>query len=663
MNIAKYPLSEKTANSMRFCRHPEYECLHDDFAGNYAFKDQGSRFSVMKNTKSAPGPDECFAHLDVDDRPAFKKLLGMDLAYVGMSDKKAADLCLYNSMNYYRTHIEEFFYHNGVMPLPAVSGKCVMYYPSTDVLKINYELINHSDSEVKLKVRWFSVSEDIFPEEMEITKDGFEIVQHHKVLEKYDAKIKLEGNGSFKSADSKLVTDWQEVDLKGGECREFTFIARFALNDESFSCGESGKSLDKLVAETEKSYSKVAGGLAGSKQHESISLKAAGILRTLGYACHDCKGERRHSITAGKCGVIATWFWDSAFTMLGLGLAGREENGYGAARILLDGIKEDGTPPGMYVMEHYKYVYQQPILAWGIGHLESLAPSDEFLEYAYEPLCRYVKHWLNSWDLAGKGLSVYPPGGTCWDDSLRWQDNFPLESGIDKSWGEMHPEKFMNVDTNTHLYLECMTLAKMAAKLGFADESSAWKKQGQAIAEKINSELYDPELGIYQDKSVDGKFTGMITPSCFMPLYAGIAPAEVALRLSKDYLLNPERFYTILPFPTLDLQHPAFRGGGFLHTPPNFPNALVQQAYWRGRTWPHVSYWMVGAIYQAGLTAEADKAADRILEAMSKTESIHECYDPLTGYGNGHPEFAWSSSAVLALASRLYRKDPVADLS
>jgi hypothetical protein len=47
---------------------------------------------------------------------------------------------------------------------------------------------------------------------------------------------------------------------------------------------------------------------------------------------------------------------------------------------------------------------------------------------------------------------------------------------------------------------------------------------------------------------------------------------------------------------------------------------------------------------------------------VSRSEGIHECYDSLTGFGNGHPEFLWSTAAVLALAYRHYRRPPVAKL-
>ena len=57
---------------------------------------------------------------------------------------------------------------------------------------------------------------------------------------------------------------------------------------------------------------------------------------------------------------------------------------------------------------------------------------------------------------------------------------------------------------------------------------------------------------------------------------------------------------------------------------------------------------------------EVTELADRILTAVGRSEGINECYDSLTGFGNGHPEFMWSSAAVLLLAHGFYRQPPVA---
>lgn len=670
MNINEYPLVLQSRNLVRFCRHSDYEALDESFAANFGFRDKESRFSFLKNVKTLPGPDECFSHADIDARPVFKKLLGMKIEYPEFPEGGALDI--YNSMNYYRSHIEEYFYHNGSHPLPPVSGKCLMYYAASDALNVEYELKNNSDADVLLRVSFISEPAGQFDSDVEcVVWRGFSLSQNHKVVEEHSicAALSSEGGIDFDYADGIIKSKAFEKEIKAGETLAFRFQMTFSINESikrDSSSVRIGGGLAEAVSEAENTYRSLPEVPEPFKAYKNLLLNAAGTLRALRYLEIDKKGRAVSTVHAGKCGVCATWFWDSAFTMLGLGLAGESKNAYGAARLLVDGIKEDGTPPCKYGLGEYIYGYQQPILAWGIGNLFSLCPDEEFLSYAYKPLCCYVRHWLEKWDAADKGLVVYPPGGTCWDDSLRWQDDFPIafkrgEQWASKCWGKMRPDIFMNVDTNTHLYLECLALSRFAEMLEYKEDSKAWREKAENMASRINSELYNKDAGAYQDRSLDGRFNEMITPSSFMPLYAGIAPLEIARKLCWDYLLNPERFYSLLPFPTLDMKHPAFRSGGFLFSPPGHPGSLVQQAYWHGRTWPHVSYWLVGGLCRSGLENKADEAAGKILEAMSRSEAIYECYDSLTGYGNGHPEFAWSSAAVLALAFESYKKGPLGD--
>jgi putative isomerase len=178
-----------------------------------------------------------------------------------------------------------------------------------------------------------------------------------------------------------------------------------------------------------------------------------------------------------------------------------------------------------------------------------------------------------------------------------------------------------------------------------------------ALGKAINHRLFDPVTGMYQDRHIpSGRFTGYLTAGCFLPLYAGLAPKQAAVAACRRYLLDPERFYTTLPFAGVDRAHPAFKSGGRLYAVPQYPGALLQSAYWLGRVWLQYSYWLTGALWQAGLKKEADAAADKILDALLPQESLYECYDPLTAMGNGHAEFSWGAAPVLALAYRQYRR-------
>lgn len=262
----------------------------------------------------------------------------------------------------------------------------------------------------------------------------------------------------------------------------------------------------------------------------------------------------------------------------------------------------------------------------------------------------------------------YPPGGTALDDALRWHTGSPLAPSpgkpwYEKEWGQSRADLFFSPDINAFLYLELLTLAAMADALCRNHEADAWRARAESLAAAINAWLIEPETQTYQDRhSETGIFTGLVNNASFIPIYAGIAPPNVAKIGCRDYLLSPEHFLTTLPFPVVDRAHPTFRSGGWLHAPPAFPGALVQQSYCMGRTWIHADCWLLGALCQSGFEAEADSVADNILEGVGKSEGIHECYDSLTGFGNGHPEFLWSSAAVLALAHRFYARPPVATL-
>lgn len=666
-DMKQYPLSAKTRNLVRFCRHLGHEALDESFMANFGFRDAKSRFSILKSIKTAPGPDECYSHGDIDARPLFDKLLGMEVEYPGQLPAQQERMRPYNTMNYYRSHIEEFFYHNGVYPLPPVEGTCNIFFAGTDTLAVHYTLKNTSQAPVDVRLRWFSAPSPGLRHEARVGERGFSYSCVQKVNTEYQAGavVTAPEGVQFTLEGEMFRSESIERHLPPGETLALTFQIDFALRDKPIVPAPATRTLETAIRETEAAYALLPELPTAFAQFASLVLKAVGTLRSLRYEERDLHGQRVATIHAGKCGTAATWFWDGAFTLLGLGIAGDQETGQGMAGLLIDGITPDGKPPCTYANGAYRHDFQQPILAWGVGHLASMCTDLAFLQRSYAPLGRYVNHWLEKYDINSEGLAVYPPGGTCWDDSLRWQSGFPLAFAAgtqwwEAKWGRMRADQFENVDTNTYLYLECRTLARIAGKLGYNDEAQGWEARAQALAERINTLLYDEATGVYQDRcTVDGRFSGLITPSCFMPLYAGIVPQQRAQRICREYLLNPERFYTTLPFPTLDRSHPAYRSGGFLHAPPEYPGALVHHSYWIGRTWPHVSYWMVGALYQSGLHTEAEQAAMDILDGMNRNEAIHECYDSLTGYGNGHPEFMWSSAAVLALAYQMYQGDPV----
>jgi hypothetical protein len=673
----QHPLTERSRNLVRFCRHLPEETMAASFAADYGFRDAGSRFALLKSVKTAPGPDECFGLWARDDRTVFRKLLGMTVAYDGLDPQRQANMTPYGTMNYYRSHVVEHFCHNGIVPLPPTEGECTFWFAAADVLCIRYRLVNKSAVDVPVRLGWFAEGEPGETFSATPAEHGFRFENHQTVIRyPYTSHAELwaeDDDVVFAAEGATLHAPPVARTIPACGCLDCRFAVRFWFNDEPPSAWPAGlwsdATLEQAVADAESAYARLPELPTAFARHLDLTLKAAGTLRSLRYRDYDRDRRQRLTIHVGKSGTAATWFWDTGASLPGLALAGEREAAAGAIRLLLDGIQDDGTPPMTYERQGYIYGYQIPLVTWGVGHYLAYCPDDELLSYAYPRLARYVQHWLDHSIREEKGLAVYPPGGTALDDALRWHSGSPLaprpgQPWYEQEWGHSRPDLFFSPDINAFLYLELQTLTAMAAALGHDGEADAWRTRAEALAAAINAWLIEPETRTYQDRHCEtGVFTGLVNLASFIPIYAGIAPPEIAETGCRDYLLSPAHFLTALPFPVIDRAHPTFRAGGWLHSPPAYPGALVQQAYWMGRTWLHGDCWLLGALRQGGFEAEADAVADRILEAVGKNEGIHECYDSLTGYGNGHPEFLWSSAAVLALAHRFYARPPVATLA
>jgi hypothetical protein len=668
------PLTARSRNLVRFARHLPIETMDESFAGDFAFRDAGSRFSLLKSPKTLPGPDECYGVFARDARPLFRKLLGLELGYPGLDGARAAKLCGYNAMSYYRSHVVEYFCHNAIEPMPPVEGDCVLWFAAADVLRIRYRLWNKSATDLPVRLAWLSESEPGDGSQAEIMDRGWRfIVQQHVGPVTYIGRCELmseEADLMFAADGDKITSAPVTRLLPAGEATTLSFAVRFAFNDEAFPDWPTGLwsdgSLAQAIDTTEQAYAALPDLAPERCIHGDMALKAAGTLRSLRYLDRDPQGKSVMTIHAGKTGCAATWFWDSGVTLPALGLMRERETGSGVLRLLTRGITEDGKPAVTYENQAYKYYgYQMPILAWGAGHYLAQSCDADLLRELYDPLARYVRHWLDTFRTKW-GLVTHPAGCSCLDDALRWHSGLPLsgrpgQPWYEQKWGRMSPAAFVAPDINAFLVLECRTLAAMAGQLGKSDDASAWLVLADELAAAINQWLLEPQTRIYQDRHIEtGAFNGIVSLASVIPVYAGIAPPDVAEHLCRDYLLSPDHFLTDLPFPVIDRAHPTFRSGGFLHAPPEHPGSLVQHAYWRGRTWIHGDTWCLGALWQSGFRREADELADRILTAVGRSEGISECYDSLTGFGNGHPEFMWSSAAVLLLAHGFYRLPPVA---
>jgi putative isomerase len=105
-------------------------------------------------------------------------------------------------------------------------------------------------------------------------------------------------------------------------------------------------------------------------------------------------------------------------------------------------------------------------------------------------------------------------------------------------------------------------------------------------------------------------------------------------------MLDPSKFATLMPFPTLAADDPHFS---------------PIKGYWRGPVWLDQAYFGVEALRRYGYGREADDMARRLVlnaKGLAQQAPIFENYDPLTGQGYQSPNFSWSAASYLLLLQK-----------
>jgi len=172
-----------------------------------------------------------------------------------------------------------------------------------------------------------------------------------------------------------------------------------------------------------------------------------------------------------------------------------------------------------------------------------------------------------------------------------------------------------------------------AERLSLAQDIEKWKAREQELILKINAELWSESDGFYFDrKRSDGRFSSVLSPAGFMPLFIGIAPTDRAHRMAA-LAASKDHFFPGMP--TVSYDHPEFSPGGKGPT-------------WRGATWLNVAYFALRGLMDYGFTDVADGCRNTILEWIVKNDdAIYERYDSLNGEGGGFKHFGWSAAFTI----------------
>lgn len=282
-----------------------------------------------------------------------------------------------------------------------------------------------------------------------------------------------------------------------------------------------------------------------------------------------------------------------------------------------------------------------PLAAWAVKEIFRTTGDRKFVKEIYPKLLRYHRWWYVNRDHDRDGLAEYgSTDGTriaaAWesgmDNAVRFDDAKMLKNN-DGAWS-LDQE---SVDLSAYLYAEKLFLAELAPIAGHKADKAGLLAEAAALKARVRETMFDSQSGYFFDIGIaDGKPVKVYGPEGWTPLWAGLASPTQA-KAVVSVMLDPKRFATHFPFPTLDASHPKFS---------------PIKGYWRGPVWMDQAGFAVTALERNGYTKEADQMRRRLLDnavGLKEQAPFFENYDPLTGNGYQSRNFSWAAAHYLML--------------
>ena len=170
-------------------------------------------------------------------------------------------------------------------------------------------------------------------------------------------------------------------------------------------------------------------------------------------------------------------------------------------------------------------------------------------------------------------------------------------------------------------------LADLSSKFDASMAEHCRKRQAFA-QEAIVQHMWDAKLGRFVSLYKDGKkctqpLTTEVVQSLFPLLLGDALPPGIADKIIDQQLLNPDKFWTPFPLPTVSKSEPAYA--------PVFRERLM----WRGPSWGFTNWFVMEGLMRCNREDVARQLLDRWVAAYQKS-GIYEHWNPETAepYGS-----------------------------
>lgn len=461
---------------------------------------------------------------------------------------------------------------------------------------------------------------------------------------------------SIKNMDSTYNTEPENISLKPNQTKEITISQTFIFPAYSWEKEKQSLvvvSFDSVLnirkSEKEAQLSLLISHLKPQFRDSIYQQVLAKPHLTLQNNWRIAAGELKHE------GLFPSyhykwfhgfWSWDSWKHAVGLSYF-NTDLAKNQMRALFDFQNEDGFIVDCIfrdtTIEAHNYRDTKPPLsAWAVAKIYEKDMDAAFVKEFYPKLKKYHYWWYNKRDHDKDGLCEY--GST--DGSLiaaKWESGMDNAIRFDdakilKNEEGAYSLNQESVDLNAYLYAEKIYLLTLAEVLNLSEDVEVYKKEAEVLKIKIQQQFFDTKDGWFYDTNLEGnQFIKGEGSEGWTALWANAATQEQAEAV-KIKMMNPEKFYTKVPFQTMSADHPKF-------DPLN--------GYWRGPNWLDQAYFGVKGLRNYGFNEDADKATIQILKGaeglLEKGKSIRENYHPITGEGLNAENFSWSAAHIIML--------------
>lgn len=276
-----------------------------------------------------------------------------------------------------------------------------------------------------------------------------------------------------------------------------------------------------------------------------------------------------------------------------------------------------------------------PLVSWAVNEIYSHTGDAAFLAEMYPKLLKYYKWWFQKRDHDHNGMCEFGSvDGTleaaAWesgmDNAIRFDSAKMLRNfGFDDAWSVDQE----SVDLNAYLAFECKYLRKFAKILGMEFDGPDYSSQ-------VADYFFDKKINFFCDRRLsDGSF--IEEPGCeaYTVLWTKTA-TQAQVDSMMPTLLDPQKFSTYIPFPTIAADNPKYDPHG----------------YWRGPIWLDQTYMAIRGLRNYGYQELADKYTLQVLDRLQGLKQgapIHENYGTHTGERLKAPNFSWSASQLIMM--------------